>query len=129
MTPQSGYYSLIQYCPDRGRAEVANIGVLLCCPSESFLEVKMSPDNSRAIRFFGAGLDEERFNVVKSAFLSRFQREKGYLGGRGLVDGPISINVFASTLANEIVMTDARPMKVLDPERDLSELFDHLVEK
>ena len=27
-----GYYSAIQYCPDRSRMEAANVGVMLLCP-------------------------------------------------------------------------------------------------
>jgi len=29
MNPTRGYYCIIQYCPDLGRLEAANIGVLL----------------------------------------------------------------------------------------------------
>ena len=28
-TPTTGYYSVIQFCPDRSRLEAANVGVLL----------------------------------------------------------------------------------------------------
>ena len=38
MKPSKGYYSLIQYCPDLGRLEAANVGVLLFCPERGFLK-------------------------------------------------------------------------------------------
>ncbi len=30
MSGNVGFYSLIQYCPDRARLEAADVGVLLC---------------------------------------------------------------------------------------------------
>ena len=38
MKPSRGYYCIIQYCPDLGRLEAANIGVLLFCPDRGFLK-------------------------------------------------------------------------------------------
>ena len=31
MSGRQGYYSLIQFCPDRFRSEAANVGVLVFC--------------------------------------------------------------------------------------------------
>ena len=39
--PTRGYYSLIQFCPDTCRLEVANVGVVLYCPEVSFLISKL----------------------------------------------------------------------------------------
>ena len=54
MKPEKGYYSVIQYCPDLGRFEAANMGVLLFCPESGFLKSLMSGNNSRIIKFFGS---------------------------------------------------------------------------
>lgn len=40
MNTSKGYYSLVQYCPDRSRMESANLGVVLFCPDLDFLDVK-----------------------------------------------------------------------------------------
>ena len=41
MKPSKGCYSLIQYCPDLGRLEAANVGVLLFCPEPHFLKAQL----------------------------------------------------------------------------------------
>jgi len=69
-----GYYSLIQFCPDRSRVESANIGVLLFCPSKEYLGVKMAPNNDRPIKFFGAmRICEDRLDSMKLAIQTRLK--------------------------------------------------------
>ncbi|HWB02533.1 MAG TPA: DUF3037 domain-containing protein [Verrucomicrobiales bacterium] len=51
--PTTGYYSLIQYCPDRRRMEAANIGVLLFCPAPHCLIARLPPNNDRFVTFSG----------------------------------------------------------------------------
>jgi hypothetical protein len=48
-----GCYSIVQYCPDLGRFEGANVGVLLFCPERAFLKALTIRNYSRIIRFFG----------------------------------------------------------------------------
>ena len=52
MTAIRGYYSLIQYCPDRSRLEAANVGVVLFVPDRSFFKARISPNNEHVRRFF-----------------------------------------------------------------------------
>ena len=39
-TVTTGYYSVIQYCPDRSRLEAANVGVLLFVPAGGYLRAR-----------------------------------------------------------------------------------------
>jgi Protein of unknown function (DUF3037) len=124
MTPHKGYYSVIQYCPDLGRFEAANIGVLLFCADCDFLKAKMASNNSRIKKFFGLeGRDRKRINAFKKSLQDRLQKEHQSI--RTLDD----LQQFIATRANVIQITSPLPMKVLDPERDLAELFEKLIAK
>ncbi|MGH7140686.1 MAG: DUF3037 domain-containing protein [Pirellulales bacterium] len=37
-----GFYSVVQYCPDRFRAETVNVGLVLLCVDPHALRVKMT---------------------------------------------------------------------------------------
>ena len=122
MKPEKGYYSIVQYCPDLGRFEAANIGVLLFCPESGFLKTLTSENNSRIIRFFGSeGHDWKRINTVKKALQDRLAKERHSI--RTVED----IRQFIATRANFIQITQPLPMKVLDPEKDLAELFQQVL--
>jgi Protein of unknown function (DUF3037) len=120
--PTTGYYCLIQYCPDRGRLEAANIGVLLFCPDSGYLRARFSSGNERIRTFFGdeAG-DLKQINAMKKMLEHRLEVEKSAL--TGLAD----LQRFAALLANEIVVTPPRPTLVEEPDVELAQLFEDLV--
>jgi hypothetical protein len=123
MNPTKGYFSLIQYCPDLGRLEAANVGVLLFRPEPHFLKARMTRDNSRIIQFFGSeGHDWVRINAFKKGLEDRLALE-----------GPDiqtieQLEEFIAQRANLLQITPSRPMKVADPEEDLEALFEELLE-
>jgi len=122
MKPQKGYYSIVQYCPELSRFEAANIGVLLFCPDSGFLKVMTSGNNSRIIKFFGSeGHDWKRINTIKKGLQDRLDKE--HKGIRTVDD----LQQFIATRANSLQITSPLPMKVLDPEKDLQELFRQVV--
>jgi hypothetical protein len=122
MSGYPGHYSLIQYCPDPSRAEAANVGVLLFCPSLDFIAARTASDNDRIRRFFGGRtVDLDRINVMKRSIERRLRVESGRF--RTLDD----LQRFVESRGNDIVLTAPRSMKVLDPEKDLSSLFAELV--
>lgn len=122
MKPSKGYYSLIQYCPDLGRLEAANVGVLLFCPERMFLEARVSKTNERIRDFFGAkGHDWQRIKSLKQGICDRVEREQSSI--RGVED----LEKFIAQRANLIQITAPRPMKVTDPEAELDQLFKELV--
>jgi hypothetical protein len=120
MTTQAtkGYYSLIQYCPDLGRLEAANVGVLLFCPERQFLKALTTRNNSRIIRFFGSdGHDWVRINAFKNGLKDRIAIEGA--GIKSLED----LQRFIDLRANLLQITPPRPMKVTEPKKDLEALF------
>lgn len=122
MKPVKGYYSLIQYCPDLARLEAANIGVILFSPEHKFIRAKTAQGNDRIRRFFGSeDNDWTQINAIKNSIETRLEVVgKDF---RNLHD----LTNFISTRANEVQITSPRPMKVLDPKKDLDELFEELV--
>ncbi len=118
-----GYYSLIQFCPDPARAEVANLGVILFCPDLGFLDVRMAPNNDRVRQFFGEGsFDDWALSSGKQALCARLCADGEEF--RTVAD----LERFAQTRANELILTSPRPVKVVDPERDLDTLYADLVQ-
>jgi hypothetical protein len=114
------YYSLIQYCPDPARLECVNVGVLLLCPETGFLDAKLSQNDDRVQLLFGPNLDLVRFNAAKQAIKNRLKTENI----RELKD----LSEFIATRANELRITQPRPVKVIRPDQALQDLFDGLVE-
>ncbi len=122
MTPQKGYFSLVQYCPDFARQEAANVGVVLFCPETGFLRVKMVSTNHRIRRFFGEEADNyQHLNAMKEALFQRLQVERDEF--RSLED----MQTFVATRANKIVLTPPKSVKVFDPHSDLMALYQELV--
>ncbi len=122
MTPSKGYYSLVQYCPDSFRTEVANIGVLLFCPQLRFLDVRLAEGNNRVSRFFGRrNFDPQHLNDAKHALENRLRRDLDAF--RTLEE----LTHFIETRGNSIILTLPRPTKVFDPATELDDLFNKLV--
>lgn len=122
MSATKGYYSVIQYCPDASRMEAANVGVLLLCPDIGFVRARTAAGNDRIRRFFkGQAIDLARVNAAKRAIERRVESESARFRT------PEDLVRFAVTRGNDIILTAPRPTKVLDPDRDLDQLFDELV--
>jgi hypothetical protein len=123
--PAKGYYSILQYVPDLERAEGANIGVVLFCPEKGFLKAQTATSNDRVRRFFGPEenieLDLDRINAFKATFEERLAAEAARMRT------PDDFLRFINSRANQLLLTDPRPIKVFNPDVDLSTLFDTLV--
>lgn len=123
MQYMKGYYGIIQYCPDSSRAEAANVGVILFCPRLRFIEARTSRGNDRVRRFFGPDLefDLERVNAAKKAIEYRLNIKRDEF--QSLED----LVKYISAMGNELQVTEPRPLKLLDPNKELKTLFDELV--
>jgi Protein of unknown function (DUF3037) len=121
-----GYYSILQYVPDPERAEGVNIGVILFCPEKNFLRIRTTVRSDRVRRFFGRRPDTDlnlsRLNAFKTAFEERVAIEAARM--RTLED----FRGFIKTRANQLRLTEPRPVKLEDPESELSNLYELLVE-
>jgi hypothetical protein len=89
------------------------------------LTIPTATGNDRARRFFGPEenieLDLDRLNAFKAAF------EERVLDETARIKTLDEFRHFVSTRANQLLMTEPRPVKVFDPEADLARLFDTLV--
>jgi hypothetical protein len=118
MTAERGFYSLIQYVPDHGRAEGANVGVAVVCPALGVASVVMSPNNEGPAQRFGKGtFDDVRLRFAKEALMSRLRVElseqpnpEGLLRARSLE-------------ANSLVLSEPRTLVV---DADLLEVAKQL---
>jgi hypothetical protein len=124
MKPQLGYYSLIQYCPDASRLEAVNVGVALLCPGLNYLGVKLTANTDRAVKRFGrAAVQPRSLKAAEEAIKVRLTRD---------ADRPATLEEFqkfVDTRANELLLTQPRPMKLLrEAPAELAALFEQLVE-
>lgn len=114
----NAYYSLIQYCPDRGRAEAANVGALLICPELKFARARTTKNHNKVRKFFGReSFDPARLMLIQQAIEARV-RER-YDWSEGLAD----LERFVRTRANDLQLTPPRSMKTEDPSGDLDVIF------
>jgi hypothetical protein len=123
MIPNKGYYSLIQFCPDRSRAEAVNLGVALFCPSVKFIGALFAQGNRRAAKLVGyENVHRTALNGAKRAI------ERRLVIDRDRFESLDDFQQFIDSRANILRMTDPRPVKVMDPAKDLESLFAELVD-
>jgi hypothetical protein len=117
-----GYFSLVQYCPDFARQEAVNVGVVLLCPEQDFVGVRMASANNRVRALFGEEADDYRnLNSMKRSLEERIRVEADDLKTFE------AFQTFVQTRANRIILTSPKPMRVGNAGNDLAALFDELV--
>lgn len=122
MNAKRGYYSLIQFCPDPSRAEAVNVGIALFCPDAGFLGARTAAGNRAAAKLVGrSGFDRAALNAAKRAIERRLEVDRASF--QTLED----FQRFAETRANVLKFTAPRPVKVVEPEKELELLFQELV--
>jgi hypothetical protein len=112
-----GYYSLIQYCPDWTRLEVCNIGVLLFCPEQKYLDVEMSPKNKRIHTIFGKNHSLDYIKTFKESFANRIRVERENINELN------DLKMFIARRANNFIITEPRSIAVDNPQQELVHLF------
>lgn len=117
-----GYYCLVQYCPDPGRLEGVNFGVLVYCPEFGTAGVRTQTHVHRVRRAFGRKISAKRYERLRRGFEIRFLREARKF--RGLDD----LQRFVGLEANDIHITEPRPVAVESLDRQLGELMNALVD-
>lgn len=118
----TGYYSLVQFCPDSARAEVANIGALVFCPEVKFLETRLVNGNDRIRTIFGSdSFDPNLVEGAKESLQARLNEEKENF--QTLDD----LNKFIATRANDLRITAPRFLKTENPQQELDNLFKEFV--
>lgn len=123
MKPKKGWFSIIQFCPDLNRLEAANIGVLLFCPETQFLDAKISKNNKRIRKFFGPLHDEKRsLDLFKQGLEDRLEYERDRIVEHS------QLLEFIDRRANQIRISAPRSIRLIDPVKQLNELYEKLVE-
>lgn len=119
-----GFYSLVQYCPDLSRLEVANVGVVLFCAEWNYLGVELTQNHTRISQMFGRGQrDLKRLRVVKAGLEERLTSSGDDLKSLD------SLNELAALHVNTIRMTRFMPCRVSGtPQVDLKRMYEELVE-
>ncbi len=119
-----GYYSLIQYCPDRFRAEGANVGVLLFTPQTPALRARVTEFGRHARKMFHLDAAETlRVCRASRAIADRVEHSQDEI--LTVED----LQHFIDTRANDIRITSPRLVKVENVDADLERLFADLVER
>jgi hypothetical protein len=118
----TGYYSIVQYCPDPMRKEVANIGVVLLCAETSLLMVRMAKSFHRITEVFPHLEQDKKQFAIEVKFVERRLRID-----HEQFKTADALRKFAAERAGAMRLTLPLPTRVQDPATDLDRLFDRLV--
>lgn len=120
MTMSTGWYSLIQVCPDFARAETVNVGIYLFCTEPHTATVLLTHDFRRAgslLKHTGvelAAVKESASRIARRLESARFQSVEEF-------------EQFARSRGNALQLTSPRSIRVDDPDRVARALMDELV--
>jgi hypothetical protein len=115
----TGYYCLIQYCPDFSRAEAANVGLVLfqAEPNETAVRIVEKVD------FVAKRLGRK----IATASVLEDVQSISYRLKHELFRSVADLERFVRTRGNKIQLTMPRPMRIEAIEQDAEQLFAELV--
>ncbi len=113
-------YSLIQFCPDLGRQEMFNVGLVVFRRDPFLIDVRIARGFGTSAPG-GIDVDQDLFEATKRAFAMRLEDEAHRF--RGAED----LASFRASGTNPLLLTSPREMLLHDPGSDLSALFHELV--
>ncbi len=117
-----GFYSVVQYCPDRFRAEAVNVGLVLLCLDPHTVRVKMTSNHDRVRKLFAVGRPElKNLTLATQGLKSRIENSAGEF--RTAED----LAAFAASRANDLRLTEPRLAKMENIDNDIERLFFDLV--
>jgi hypothetical protein len=118
-----GFYSVVQYCPDRFRAEAVNVGVVLLCVDPHAVRVRITDNYDRVRRLFHISKPElKNLRLTTHGMCGRIEKSTDELRT------PEKFATFAASRANDLRLTEPRLAKLDDIEADFERLFSQLVE-
>lgn len=119
-----GFYSVVQYCPDRFRAEAVNVGLVLLCVDPHAVRVKMTKSHDRVRKLFAIGqAGLKNLKVSTQGLMTRIENSTDELRT------PEELAAFAASRANDLRLTEPRLAKLDNVEDDIERLFTQLVEQ
>jgi len=113
-------YLVVRYVPHAEREEFLNIGILLHCPEEQFLDCLITHD-FRRIKRIHAQADLPFLHALQDYFEQQIQEHEDNLPG--FLEG------MHQSLSHIIQLSPARPVLAVDPQAQLLQLFERLVGK
>jgi hypothetical protein len=111
-------YYLVRYVPMAERGEFLNIGLLLHCAEEQFLDCLFTRD-FRRVRRFHPQADLEFLRDLQSHFEQQIQAHEDNLPGL--------LEEMLQSLSHAIQLAPARPLLTAEPPAELRQLFERLV--
>lgn len=115
---------MVQYCPDRFRAEAVNVGLVLLCVDPHALRVKMTSNYDRVRKLFELGEpDLTNLRLSTHGLTSRIENSVDELRT------PDDLAAFAASRANDLLLTAPRLAKLGIFDDDFERLFAQLVEQ
>lgn len=122
MSQTRSFYSIMQYVPDSGRAEAANVGVVLFVPAERRIEIRTSPNLERVRKFFAPGKPQlQRVQLGIEALKNRL-----YMGKEEFTDES-AFAQFVAARADVVRLTAPRLAMISAAVSDLNDLYADLV--
>lgn len=117
------FYSVVQYCPDRSRAEAVNLGLVLLSLDPHAIRARMSSKQGRVRKLFSLSRSElKNLRVASRGMQLRIESDPD--GFRSEED----LAAFAASRANDLRLTEPRLAKIDDFDADFERLFSRLVE-
>jgi hypothetical protein len=118
-----GFYSVVQFCPDRFRAEAVNVGLVLLSIDPHAVRVNVTSHYDRVRKLFAIGKPElKNLKVSTHGLMSRIEQSADEL--RTSED----LVTFAASRANDLRLTEPRFAKLANFDEDFERLFAQLVE-
>ena len=118
-----GYYSVIQYCPDRFRAEAVNVGLVLLCFEPQVLRVQMTEQFGNVRKLFA--ITRPDLNSLKIATDAMKSRIESASDSWATVE---EFTAFVGSRANDLRMNEPRITKIVDVDTDFKRMFSGLVD-
>jgi len=120
MNTDRALYSVVQYCPDPARAEVANVGVVLFRATPAFFETRISTSLDRVQKFFRPGKAELR-RIAREIEAVQYRLARVQPGSEA------QFQQFVDSRADRVRLSQPRLVKLEDPRRELERLYTDLV--
>ena len=119
-----GFYSVVQYCPDRFRAEAVNVGLVLLCVDPHAVRVRMTGNHDRVRKLFAISKpDLKNLKLSTHGLTSRIENSCGRTANSRKTCGIRGIT------GERFTLTEPRLAKLENFEEDFERLFAQLVEQ
>ena len=119
-----GFYSIIQYCPDRFRAEGVNVGLVLLSLEPHGMRVHITRKFQRVQKLFALkNPDIDSLKITIEGMKSRIESASDEWRT------PEELAAFAASRAKDLRLTEPRLAKIRDIDADFERLFSELVEE